>query len=185
MKTFYIIDENGEFYSEDKKVRYKALSGNALHVFLASDQGKEKFFSTDTDSDGNVIGIEIPEKHKAEYEKQRLHSRYLRDVSERYITISYEMSMGEDGDETLDTLICDEEEPDILECLLERNLFKDLKKIFTSLDKEERELLYWLVLSDERMTLRGYADYIGVHYTTVDYRLKEIFEKIKKIFPTN
>ena len=38
MKTFYIIDENGEFYSEDRKVRYKALSGNALHVFLASDQ---------------------------------------------------------------------------------------------------------------------------------------------------
>ena len=33
MKTFYIIDENVEFYSEDKKVRYKALSGNALHVF--------------------------------------------------------------------------------------------------------------------------------------------------------
>lgn len=27
MKTFYIIDENGEFYSEDKKVKYKALSG--------------------------------------------------------------------------------------------------------------------------------------------------------------
>ena len=27
MKTFYIIDENGEFYSEDKKVRYKALRG--------------------------------------------------------------------------------------------------------------------------------------------------------------
>lgn len=182
MKTFYIIDENGEFYSEDKKVRYKALSGNALHVFLASDKGKEKFFSTDTDSEGNVIGIEIPEKHKAEHEKQRLHSRYLRDVSERYITISYEMSMGEDGDETLDTLICDEEEPDILECLLERNLFKELKKIFTSLDKEERDLLFKLFMSSEPLSEAEYAEEIGISQPAVHKKKICIMDKLKNYF---
>ena len=59
MKVFYVIDENGEFYSEDKKVRYKELRGKELHNFLKSN-GANKFFSTDTDDDGNIIGVEIP-----------------------------------------------------------------------------------------------------------------------------
>ena len=50
MKVFYVIDENGEFYSEDKKVRYKELRGKELHNFLKSN-GANKFFSTDTDDE--------------------------------------------------------------------------------------------------------------------------------------
>ena len=179
MKTFYIIDENGEFYSEDKKVRYKALSGNALHVFLASDQGKEKFFSTDTDSDGNIIGIEIPGKHKAEYEKERLHSKYLREIREDYITISLNIESGEDGTETLEAFLPDEESDGVFGIVSKREQMRLLKNILPSLDKEEMELIFHLFLSDEPMTEVEYAELIGSSQQAIHYRKKDILDRLK------
>ena len=181
MKVFYVIDENGEFYSEDRKVRYKELRGKELHNFLKSN-GANKFFSTDTDDEGNIIGVEIPLCHKAEREKERLHSRYLREVSEKYITISYEMSVGEDGDETLDALIFDEEEQDALCGLLERDLFIELKNIFASLDKEEMDLLFKIFMSSEPLTEAEYAEEIGISQSAVHKKKICIMKKLKKHF---
>ena len=181
MKILYVVDENGEFYSEDRKVRYKELRGKELHNFLKSN-GANKFFSTDTDDEGNVIGVEIPLKHKAECEKERLRSRYLREVSEKYITISYEMSIGEDGDETLDAFIFDEEERDALGCLLERDLFIELKNIFTSLDKEEMDLLFKIFMSSEPLTEAEYAEEIGISQQAVHKKKTILVDKLKNYF---
>ena len=38
---YYVIDPNGDIYSEDKKVRYTILKGEAAYVFLRSEQGKK------------------------------------------------------------------------------------------------------------------------------------------------
>ena len=184
MKVFYVIDENGEFFSEDGTVRYKELRGKELHDFLELN-GANKFFSTDIDDDGNIIGVEISQNHKAECEKERLHSRYLREVSESYITISLEMNVGEELDDVLESFISDEETEDIFETISKRELIRSLQKILPSLDKEEYEMINTLILSDDRMTLREYAEYLDVHFTTVDYHLKEILKKIENSFPTN
>ena len=181
MKTFYIIDENGEFYSEDRKVRYKALSGNALHVFLASDQGKEKFFSTDTDSNGNVIGIEIPDNYRAEYEKERLHSKYLREIRSDYITISLNIESGEDGTETLESFLPDEESDEFFDIISKREQIHLLKNILPSLDKEEMELIFHLFLSDEPMTEVEYAEKIECSRQVVAYQKRLILDRLKKI----
>ena len=155
MKVFYVSDANGEFFSEDKKVRYKELSGKELHNFLELN-GSNNFFSTDTDDEGNVVGVELPQKYKAEWEKERLHSRYLREVSESYITISLEMNVGEELDDVLESFISDEETEDIFVTISKRELIRSLQKILPSLDKEEYEMINSLILSDDRMTLREY-----------------------------
>ena len=185
MKVFYVIDENGELYSEDGEVRYKELRGKELHDYLESDIGASKFFSTDTDEEGNTIGVEISPKYIAECERERLHSRYLREVSEKYITVSLEMNVGEELEDMLESFISDEESEDIFETVSKREMIRGVRKILPSLDKEEYEILNSLILSEDRMTLREYAEYLEVHFTTVDYRLKEILKKIEKTFPTN
>ena len=93
-------------------------------------------------------------------------------------------SIGKDslGDETLDALICDEEEPDVLDCLLERNLFKELKKIFTSLDKEERDLLFKLFMSSEPLSEAEYAEEIGISQPAVHKKKICIMDKLKNYF---
>ena len=60
-KIFYIIDNNGEFYSPDRTKRYKALTGQALYVYLRSEEGRGKYFDVWKDDDREVmIGVEIP-----------------------------------------------------------------------------------------------------------------------------
>ena len=185
MKVFYVIDENGEFYSEDRKVRYKELRGKALKEYLSSVEGRGKYFCTDVDEFGNIYGVEIPEKHKADYRSEKRHMEYIDEERKQYIMVSLEMNIGEEIGETLESYISDEETEDIFETISKRELIGSLRKILPSLDKEEYEILNSLILSDDRMTLREYAEYLEVHFTTVDYRLKEILKKIEKIFPTS
>ena len=92
------------------------------------------------------------------------------------------MSVGEDGDETLDALIFDEEERDALGSLLERDLLIKLKNIFTSLDKEETDLLFKIFMSSDPLTEAEYAEEIGVSQSAVHKKKICIMKKMKKYF---
>ena len=184
MKTFYIIDENGEFYSEDRKVRYKELRGKALYDYQSSAEGKGEYMD-DTDGSGNIYGMKIPDELKSEFRSEKRHADYLTEQSKGYITISLNMDVGEEDEETLEAFIADEDLEDVYTIALRRERIDKLNNILPSLDKEEYEMIYWLILANDRMTLREYAEYSDMHFTTVDYRLKEILKKIRKFFPTN
>lgn len=54
-KVFYVENNNGEFYSEDRRKRYIRLTGHALKQYLASPEGKKKRFYVEDD-----IGVEVP-----------------------------------------------------------------------------------------------------------------------------
>ena len=76
MKRIFIIDENGEFYSEDRKVRYKELRGKALYDYQSSAEGKGEYMD-DTDESGNGYGMKIPDELKSEFRSEKRHADYL------------------------------------------------------------------------------------------------------------
>ena len=93
MKVFYVIDENGEFFSEDKKVRYKALSEKELYNYFTFEENKRKYFYTDMDENGNVFGVETTEKYKATYCSEKRHMDYINLERKKYIHVSLDMEV--------------------------------------------------------------------------------------------
>ena len=57
---YYVIDPNGEIYSEDKSTRFKALKGASLDAFIKSNESKKRYFSRTRDVKDNLISVEIP-----------------------------------------------------------------------------------------------------------------------------
>ena len=51
---FYVIDKNGEYSSQDGKVKYKKLEGSEIYYYLRSNEAKGKRFYVEED-----IGIEV------------------------------------------------------------------------------------------------------------------------------
>ena len=83
MKVLYVVDENGEFYSEDRKVRYKELRGKALYDYQSSEEGKGEYMD-DTDERGNSYGMKIPDERKSEFRSEKRHADYLTEYSKGF-----------------------------------------------------------------------------------------------------
>ena len=180
MKVFYFIDENGEFFSEDKKVRYKALSGKELYNYFTFEENKRKYFYTDMDENGNVFGVETPEKYRATYCSEKRHTDYINKDRRKYVHLSLDMEVGENQEESLVSFIPDEDMPDAFDVISKREMVRKMYKILPTLTKEETDLIYKLYLSNDRMSVAEYADMIGVSTQVVYYHKNLILEKIKK-----
>lgn len=179
MKILYVVDENGEFYSEDRKVRYKELRGKALYDYQSSAEGKGEYMD-DTDESGNSYGMKIPDELKTEFRSEKRHADYLTEHSKGYITISLDMNVGEEAEETLEAFICAEDSDDVYNTVLRRERINKLNNILPSLDKEEMELIFRLFLSDNLLTEGEYAELIGSSQQAIHYRKKEVLDRLKK-----
>ena len=178
MKILYVVDENGEFYSEDRKVRYKELRGKALYDYQSSAEGKGEYME-DTDESGNSYGMKIPDELKSEFRSEKRHTDYLTEQSKGYITISLDMDVGEEDEETLEAFIADEDLEDVYNTVLRRERINKLNNILPSLDKEEMELIFHLFLSDNPMTEVEYAEKIECSRQVVAYQKRLILDRLK------
>ena len=179
MKILYVVDENGEFYSEDRKVRYKELRGKALYDYQSSAEGKGEYMD-DTDESGNSYGMKIPDEFKSEFRSEKRHADYLTEHSKGYITISLDMNVGEEAEETLEAFICAEDSDDVYNTVLRRERINKLNNILPSLDKEEMELIFCLFLSDNPLTEGEYAEKIESSRQVVAYQKRLILDRLKK-----
>ena len=178
MKILYVVDENGEFYSEDRKVRYKELRGKALYDYQSSAEGKGEYME-DTDESGNSYGMKIPDELKSEFRSEKRHTDYLTEQSKGYITISLDMDVGEEDEETLEAFIADEDLEDVYNTVSRRERINKLNNILPSLDKEEMELIFHLFLSDNPMTEVEYAEKIECSRQVVAYQKRLILDRLK------
>ena len=181
-KIFYIIDNNGEFLSEDGKKRYKALRGQALYEYLRSDEGKNKFFDVWKDDDRAVmVGVEVPPERTKIYEAEKRRRRYLYAVMEELdISITSLDVMTEKENETLNgehalpSLSLSVEET-LMDKLEKEELHKAIKK----LTREEQELIYFHYFDNRSET--ELARKYGISQQAISKKIKKIREKIKKL----
>lgn len=178
-KHFYFIDPNGRFESEDRTVRYSLLKGK-----VAIEKLKERRirFMRYKDEEDEIL-IEIKADRQSDYRKHERHEQYIRDLKDEYqpIILSLDNTIEIDGEEVVyhDVIASDY---DLEEEIIKREELSMLKKSLSALNKEEMDLIYNLYLIDDPLSLREYASQVGLHFTTVDYRVKKILEKLKLFF---
>ncbi len=182
-KKFYIKDENGLHFSEDRKTRYTLLEGQALHNFLKTEQGKLCCFYIQTDDNGDQVGIETTRanmlKNQAEYVKKKRQIEY--ENTNNIEVISANTPLPElDGYELIDTFADDSES--VEEILMHNEMLKTLHSALRKLTVEEYEMLYHLYLKDEPMTFREYSKFSGIPLATVHNRRTAILKKLKNFF---
>ena len=185
-KIFYIIDNNGEFYSPDRTKRYKALTGQALYVYLRSEEGRGKYFDVWKDDDREVmIGVEIPIEVLVAHRKETHRREYLQkvirelDISHTSLDIITDMENGSiNGEQILSSLSVDFEE-EIIEKIEKEELFTAISK----LDNDEIEIIRELFYNDK--TERYLAKKYGVSQVAIHKRKQRILEKLNKFLKKN
>lgn len=184
MKIYYIEDQNGKYASADGSRRFTRLEGKAAYDFLKSPMGQARRFMklVNIDSDEDEINVEVHSKEMKSFRRYERREQYVADVADTwgYEVLSLDYEETADG-EMLSEVVADEDVNVEKEAFLQIDL-ETLRKALDTLTEEEYALICALYLQDKPMTLQQYALQIGVHFTTVDYRRKCIFKKIKSFF---
>lgn len=179
-KIFYILDDNGEFLSEDGKKRYRALTGQALYQYLRTEEGKKKYFDVWQDDDRAVmVGVEVPTERAKLYEAEKRRRRYLYAVMEELdisitsldVVLDAESEMV-NGEHALPSLAID-----IEESLVEKIEKEELHKALKRLTKEEREFIKALFF--DGYSERDYAKKTGVYHNAIHKKKLRILKKLK------
>lgn len=179
-KIFYILDPKGEFYSMDKTKRYKALSGQALVVYLRGAEAKRKYFEVWKTDKYTLCGVEVPIEKVKEFAKEKRRRKYTNEVKKELdISIT---SLDVITDDTSDIVNGEEAlflaNNDLEEEIVRKILHKELHKAIAKLPKPERILIKALFFKG--YTERQLACKYSVSQVAIHKRKQRILEKLKK-----
>ena len=178
---YYVIDPNGAVCSEDKKVRYTILKGEAAYAFLRSDQGKNRFFIKTSNEDEMSISMEIPRDMVAEFRSKKNHSDYLKLLEYQYQTLSLDAPISEEDDEPLVSQIADPDE-DVVAKVVRKETVESVRKALKVLTDKELLVIATMYLGEEELSEREVSKAIGMPYMTVhDVKIRAL-KKLRKIF---
>lgn len=187
MATFYIENENGNFFSEDGKRRFMRLTGKAAYDYLSSEEGKNKhFMKTSSYEDGGELEwIEVPEALVPEHCKAKRRAQYVSDCIEESGFITISMYAAEDDEESDfasgEELIVDSS------CNVEEQAIQNieisvLREALSTLSDKQKELINYLYLSPNPLTMEEVATILGINVSNVCRRKNTILKKLKKYF---
>ena len=181
-KIFYFIDPEGNFASEDGTIRYRLEKGKKAFEKLKEANARNVRFMKYQDGNNDIF-IELPlDKYKA-HRKQERHEQYINDSSAEYkpLILSLDNEIEIDGEEVVyhDVVASDY---DLEAEILKREELSLLKKALSALNKEERELINAIYLSDNPISAREYAKKKGISHTVVNRRMERILKKMREIF---
>lgn len=174
---YYIFDDNGKIYSEDKRRRFTALEGMSLHNYMKTEASRKAYFIKTEDEKGNVIAVQMPEDMVEEYEKERLHSIYLRSFEEQIQLVSMDISTGGDESDTLESFIADEDE-DVFISVCKQMEQENLRRALKSLNSKELLVITTMFLGKYELSEREVSAITGLPQKTVNNRKKTAFKKI-------
>ena len=184
MKIYFVEDENGIYYSEDRARRFRKLSGEEAYSFLKSEIGKTKRFMkiNDSDDSGDDVYFEVPKKSEKEFRKYERRNQYIAD-NRRDSTVG--VYSFEEIDENWEEIMVDDSvnvEEEIVRKLDRETIYKALD----SLPTEDKELITALYLLVEPMSEPEYAAVTGIPQSTISYRkirsITRLRELLKKYF---
>lgn len=182
MRTkFYIKDNNGDIFSENRKTRYRLIKGQELKEYIANGMCKNKNFFVFVDDQGDKIVIEGNKKIIDEYISEKRHSRYIRNIKKSlgYVVISNgEPIKRSDCLTILDTLA--DESVRFEDDLIEADLLERLRLALALLEDDEYDLVYFLYLMDNPFSERELAFLTDTPQTTINYRKAKVIGKLKK-----
>ncbi len=187
MEIFYIESKEGNILSTNGDRRFIKLSGRAAYEYLKTEEGKGKRFmkTSSFEETGDVEWVEVPACCMRQHRQSERREQYMSDCIEEsgFITISFyateddENSDVASGEELIADPNCD------VEMQAFRNIELDiLRKALETLTDDEKQLIYYLFLAPEQLTVREIGEMLGIHFVTVSKRKNKAFQKIKKFF---
>ena len=182
---YYVEDPNGEYCSVDGKRKFKRLEGSAAFYYLQTEEGKSKrFFKVDAEGvDEN--NIELRPEHIKEYRVYERHKQYIADTKVQcgYQVVSLDEAVNPNDSESLtyQEIIADQSS-DFVEGLIREEKIDLLRKALKTLPTEEMKLIRELFLSEERRTLKEFAEEKGISHVAIIKRRDKIFDKIRDFF---
>lgn len=175
---YYVIDPKGNIYSEDKKTRFRALQGQALHEYMSTHKGMT-FLKTTYEND--TYAVEVPKHMEKEIESERLHQLYLRGFEEEIQVISMDVSTGEDDTDTLENFIADESE-DVFASVCRKMEIETLRRALKTLKAKELLVINTMYLGKCVLSEREVSCIIGIPDRTIHDIKTRALEKLKKFF---
>ena len=179
---YYVKDENGKVLSIDGKTRYRVYENDKAISFLRSKAGRGKFFFITTDEFDNPIYIEVDKDFYKQNDKEEQHAAYLERqkciAGYKHVSIN-DTAKGLKEDIELIDMIADET-ADIDVICDRREMYGKLHNAMKHLTEEEMDLVVALFCLATPLTEWEYAKKIGITQATVNYRKKQVLEKIKK-----
>jgi DNA-directed RNA polymerase specialized sigma24 family protein len=175
---YYVIDPNGNIYSEDKQSRFTALRGASLDAFIKSEEAKKRYFTRTRDEKDNLICVEIPQDKVSEYEAQRLHSLYLSKYEEDYQILSLDAPISEDESEPLVNQIPDDD-AEWMDEVLKEEIRAAARRAIKSLSPDELRVVYKMFFGDVELSERQVAAILEIPPKTVHNRKIRAFKKIR------
>lgn len=178
---YYIFDDNGKIFSEDKTRRFTALEGMSLHNYMKTEASRKAYFLKTEDEKGDIIAVQMPEEMIEEYEKERWRSKYLRDLERQFQFISLDVSTGEDDADTLESFIADESE-NVFTNICKQMDIEILRRALKTLKPKELLVINTMFLGKHELSEREVSSIIGMHYMTVhDVKIRAL-KKLEKFF---
>lgn len=173
----YIRDENGSFYSENRKTRFRMVVVEKFDDYINSEECIGKAFFRMYDSEGCKIAIEGNAEIIEGYIKERRHSRYIKD------------SMDELGIVVIsgDAPVKDADSPTIFEKIVDDSFsFEELDEVlslrmeFKKLDEEEQQLIKRIFRAERCLSEKEVAKQMRRSQQTISYRKGVVLEKLNK-----
>lgn len=185
MSIFYIEDKNGTYLSEDRQRKFIRLQGKEAYEYLKSADGKGKrFLQTETEeTGGEKVYVEIPKEYISIYRKEERHDQYTANCEKnsQIKTLSLYQPLTDNEDLFLEDIIADSLKSIEDEALHEIEL-EILRRALKTLSDDELKIIHALYLSDNPIAESRLSKELHIPRTTLIYRKKQIFEKLKKFF---
>lgn len=172
---FYVIDKNGEYSSQDGKVKYKKLEGSEIYYYLRSNEAKGKRFYVEED-----IGIEVIKEKEYIVRNYERHKQYLGEIYEKfpYETISFFAEVNDldiDGED-----VAEDETTDVFKQALYNLVVEDLYEAIENLTDKEKYIIKNLYLKTPSKKQKDLADELGVSQQVISKNLVSAKKKLKK-----
>ena len=174
---YYIFDENGKIFSEDRTRRFTALEGMRLHNYMKTEESRKAYFLKTEDEMGNIVAVQMPKEMAMEYEEARKHSAYLRSFEDAIQIVSLDSSTGEDDSDTLESFIADESE-DVFARVCRSMEVEMLRRALKTLNSKELLVITTMFLGTHELSEREVSSITGLPQKTVNNRKKAAFKKI-------
>jgi len=178
----YIKDDNGEIYSEDRKVRYRILIGDEFIEYKNSEEGKKKQFY-EMEDDGEIKFFDTTIELQKKFLSEDNHSKYLKrcKAESGVQEVSYNTTVVLENETVVEMVESLEDDTDTADEAINNCDVKRLRRALKQLKEDEYELVFCLYLAPKRMSLKKYAELKKVPRRTMRDRKKKIFEKIKNL----
>ena len=183
MLIFFIEDNNGDYFSTDRKRRFIRLAGKAAYEYLSLHRGKRFYKLTSEEDNEDNIFIEVPAFKVGKVRKDERRAQYVADIRKKSgiseISI-YAIQEGDHGERCTGEELIEDSNMNVERDAIHRIQLEKLYQVIESLSDDEKELVARLY-SDNPTTVRELATEWNVHYSTISRKHTAILRKLKKL----